>query len=299
MSGMNTRIAHYGSSSTNGSVPPQVMTWQRPDYLRPVTFGTTKGSHSDALMLAAAHPALGKLTEQDRCALLRGSRYRTVKRREVICHQGDTASAVILVMDGYLKRSTLLPDGKDALLGLVGPGECAEELSVLLERPHDANVTAISECRLLMIEARQYRLAFEHEAEGLLVVMRLAAEQLHRITEQLLDGRARSTSARLAKALLDLPRLPSSDSRGATMPRLRFSQSELGAMAGICRELVNKQLAIWRGAGWIKMSGGAVTSFDLTALSNLLPGETLAESGIAAASRDYRDQWLEQRVKTA
>ena len=37
------------------------------------------------------------------------------------------------------------------------PGDCAGETTVLLEQPHDANLTALSECVLLMIDARAMR----------------------------------------------------------------------------------------------------------------------------------------------
>jgi CRP-like cAMP-binding protein len=213
-----------------------------------------------------------------------------VKRRETVWRQGDTAGAVILVVHGYLKRSTPLADGNEVLLGLAGPGDCAGETTVLLERPHDASLTALTECILLMIDARQFRHAFGHEPEALLATMRSATEELQRTTQQLLDSRAQSTPGRLANVLLCLPRAPSSGPSGATRLGLRLSQSELGAMAGICREVVNRYLGIWRTAGWIEMSGGAVTSFDMAAVFKLSRDEAFAGSGAAAFSRNHDDR---------
>jgi CRP-like cAMP-binding protein len=238
------------------------------------------------------------LTEQSGRALLRWSRFRTVKRRETVWRQGDPAGAVILVVNGYLKRSTPLSDGNEVLLGLNGPGDCAGETAVLLEQPHDANLTALSECLLLMIDARQFRHAFGHEPEALLAVMRSATEELRRTTQQLLDGRAQTTPGRLAKVLLCLPRAPSSGLNGATRLCLRLSQSELGAMAGICREVVNRYLGTWRDTGWVELSDGRVTSFDMRAIFELSRDGTFAEQGIAACSRDPKAQW-HLRVQTA
>ena len=281
MSGLNARLTDHGCQ------PNPVMAYQRTDYLRAVTSTVAAGTAADvtARALSAAHPTLGALTEQARRALLRWSRFRTVKRREVIGHQGDLAGAVILVVEGYLKRSTPLPDGDEVLLGIIGAGECAGEFAALQEQPHDANLTALSRCLLLMIDARQFRQAFDREPEGLLAIMRAATEQIQRTTEQLLDGRALSAPARLAKALLNLPRLPAPVPNGTAQLRLHLSQSELGAIAGICREVVNKHLGNWRGAGWIGMSGGTVTSFNTTAIANLLRDEGFADAGF---SRDHR-----------
>jgi CRP-like cAMP-binding protein len=213
-----------------------------------------------------------------------------VKRRETVWRQGDSASAVILAVNGYLKRSTPLSDGNEVLLGLIGPGDCSGEATVLLEQPHDANLTALSECLLLMIDARQFRHAFGQEPEALLAVMRSTTEDLHRTTQQLLDSRAQTTPGRLAKVLLCLPRAPSSGLNGATRLALRLSQSELGAMAGICREVVNRYLGIWRDAGWIELSDGRVTAFDMTAISGLSRDEALAAPGTLPGSRDPKVQ---------
>jgi CRP/FNR family cyclic AMP-dependent transcriptional regulator len=244
MSGLNARVSDRGSHSTNGSQLPSLVNWRHADYSRVVSQGTASpgagsqgagsvgavplepasASHVDATanMLSVAHPTLGKLTEQARRAVLRCSRFRSAKRREVICHEGDPSGTVILVVDGYLKRSMPLPDGNEVLLGLLGPGECAGELTALQDRPYDADLTAVSPCRLLIIEARQFRLAYEQEPVGLLAIMRSVASQMQRTTEQLLDGRALSTSIRLAKALLYLPRVPAPGSSDATQLKLRL-----------------------------------------------------------------------------
>jgi CRP-like cAMP-binding protein len=243
-----------------------------------------------ALTLSAAHPTLGRLTEQSRRALLRWSRFRTVKRRETVWHQGDLAGTVILVVHGYLKRSTPLADGNDVLLGLVGPGACAGETTVLLEQPYDANLTALSECLLLMIDARQFRHAFGNEPEALVAIMRSTTEALQRTTQQLLDSRAGTTSARLAKVLLCLPNAPSPTSDRTTRLSLRLSQSELGAMAGICREVVNRYLRSWRDAGWIELSDGRVASFSRAAVFDLSQDEASAGHGTVAWSRDHNNQ---------
>jgi CRP/FNR family transcriptional regulator, cyclic AMP receptor protein len=127
-------------------------------------------------------------------------------------------------------------------------------------------LTALYSGLLLMIDARTFREIFDRWPEGLLEIVRLASERLRRTTEQLMDIRALSGQARLAKALVSLATMRSSGSTG--LP-LHLSQSELGAMAGVCREMVNKYLSLWRDAGWIDMAAGRVTSVDSTAISTV------------------------------
>jgi CRP-like cAMP-binding protein len=223
--------------------------------------------------LVASHPALGSLPELDRHALLRWSKLRSVKRREVICEQGDPVSAVILVLEGYAKLATPLEDGDEVVLEVIGPGRCAGELTALQRRVHDASLIALSACRVLLIDARQFRQVFDRNPEGLLAIMHLANDRLQRVSEQLVDRTKRTGPVRLAKAVLQLAGLPASGAGGAAGFPLGLSQGELAAMTGTCREVVNKQLGAWRDAGYIRMSGGSVTSVDVTILARMLREE--------------------------
>jgi CRP-like cAMP-binding protein len=221
------------------------------------------------LALMKAHPALGTLSDQDRRALAQSSKFRFQKRQDVICRQGEPASSVVLVLDGYVKLSVSLADGGEVFIDIARPGDCLNEMLALRVRTHDASVTALSPCRLLLIEAQRFRQAFHQNTEGLLAILRLTDDRLQRLTEQLVDSRARTAPARLAKALLRLTRLPSIGTAGGTCLPLRISQGELSIMAGMSREIVNKHLGAWRDAGWIEMSGGTVASVDVMALSGV------------------------------
>ncbi len=278
---LNTLSSDHGAMPVIGARINPVLTYQRPGYLRPTQTNTIAesgpGADPAVRRLTAAHPTLATLAEQDRRVLLRWSRIRKLKRREVICRQGDPAGSVLLVLEGYLKLSTPLADGGEVLLEIAGPGDCAGELTAMQDRPHDVNLTTLSECRLLMIDARQFRQAFDRHPEGLLAIMRTAARRIQKATEQMLDGRTLTAPARLAKALLYLARLPSAAPNATASLSLRLSQGELGSMTGMCREVVNKHLGTWRDAGWVQMSGGTVTRVDVAEIANLLQDDVFEE----------------------
>ena len=248
--------------------------------LRAVPCLTSIGSIGDPAItqLIVAHPALGRLSAQDRDALRQWSRVRSVKRKDMICRLGDAASTVILVLEGYLKLSTPLLDGNDVVLDIVGPGECTGEMAALQGGAHDRNISALTPCRLLMIDTRRFRQACDRHPEAVLALLRLTGERVRRLTEQLVDSHALSARARLAKALLYLSRLPAVEPRIRGSLPLRLSQGELGAMTGVCREVVNLQLGVWREAGWIAMSGGAVTSIDTLFITKSLQAEMCDET---------------------
>jgi CRP-like cAMP-binding protein len=269
MTVLNVQTAdRFAIPGISGQIDP-ALTYAAAARPRSMPFAVETGPGGDPAVrrLIAAHPALGLLSEQDRAALLRGSKIRVTGRQEVVCYQGDTAAHLILVLDGFLKLSATLANGSEVFVEVAGPGHCVGEMPTLQSRAHDADATALSVCRLLMIDARQFRHVFDNKPEGLRALLRLADERLQATVERLLDSRARTAPVRLAKALAEVACLSRSAAhKGGCMP-LRLSQSELGVMAGMSREMVNKHLALWRDAGWIRMAAGMVAWIDVDALS--------------------------------
>jgi CRP-like cAMP-binding protein len=77
---------------------------------------------------------------------------------------------------------------------------------------------------------------------------------------------------RLARALLRLAALDPKPVRTGLMIDLGLSQSDLGEMAGLARESINKILSVWRDQGWISLDGRRLTLSDLTQLRALAEG---------------------------
>jgi CRP/FNR family cyclic AMP-dependent transcriptional regulator len=261
---------HSSSLAIEGSVD-RAVAFQTAAALHPIALQFDTGPNADppARRLFATHPLLTSLPAQERIGLLRWSRLRAVDRRQVIWLEGETASSVIFVLEGHMKLSRTLDDGREAILELVGPGNCLGDMAAVQKRPQKATATSLSSCRLLLTDARQFRQAFERHPDGLLVLLQLADERCHALTEDLLDARCLSASARLAKVLVRLARVSDREALGEIRLPLRLSQSELGALSGMCREFVCRYLRTWRNSGWIQILGGAVVSLHVAALAKL------------------------------
>jgi CRP-like cAMP-binding protein len=222
--------------------------------------------------LIAGYGVLGMLPERDLAELMHRSTIRVLRRRDILFRQGDPGSTVTLVLRGYVKLSKTLVDGRDVVLEIVGAGEALGEVAVLNKWAHEADATALSDCRLLSIDGRHFRRTFDSRPECLLTIMRLVSERLQRMTEQMVDALALSAQARLAKAIMLLARLRAANLGHGGKVRLTLSQTELGAMTGPTRESVNKNLGAWREAGWILLSDRSVTLIDVRALSDIALG---------------------------
>jgi CRP-like cAMP-binding protein len=260
----------HSSTALNGGMHAAVA-FQAAAALRamPSRFDTGPNADPAARRLFATNPLLTSLPDHERTGLLCWSRLRALDCQEVIWQQGETASIVVFVLEGHVKLSHALAEGGEAILELIGPGGCLGEMAAMQRRPHDTTATTLSSCRLLLVDARQFRQAFVRSPDGLLALLQLGDERCHALAEGLADARCLSAPARLAKLLVRLARLSDSESRDETRLPLQLSQSELGALSGMCREFVCRYLRIWRNAGWLQMLGGAVVSLHVAALAKL------------------------------
>jgi CRP/FNR family transcriptional regulator, cyclic AMP receptor protein len=271
MHGLNVAQSHGKMPVISANIDPTAM-YRPAHYLRPVGPVREAGPAADLAVpkLVTAHPVLGTLADHEQRALLGLSRIRTVARQHAICQQQDPGNAVILMLAGHAKLSRTDAEGREVFFDIAGPGDCVGDVSVMQKRPYDADLTTLSPCRVLLIDARQFRQVFERRPDSLLAMLGLADERLQRIAAQLEEICTLTAAARLAKALLRLERSASFTSTGGGA--LQLSQHELGVMTGVCREVINKQLRVWKAAGWITLSHGMVTSIRRSALESAAGG---------------------------
>jgi CRP-like cAMP-binding protein len=213
---------------------------------------------------------LGYLCEQDMLALVRQTPVRAIPRNRVLFRNGDEGRTVVLILQGYIKLSTMAANGREVVLEIAGPGTTFGELAVLNDSPRRADATSLTPCRVMAIEGALFRRLVGRSPEALFAAIRQLSDRLLAVTEQGMDAVSLPAPVRLAKALLHLAGLHSQRVDGHVHIGFRLSQRELGAMTGLIRESINKHLNAWRAAGWIDLAGSCVTLRDIGALQNFV-----------------------------
>ena len=226
---------------------------------------------TEVLARLARHPILRSLERPALEGLLTYAQPRALRARARLFAAGDPGSALYLVLSGWIKLARPGPAGRDIVLELAGPGSLFGELAVLCALPRAADAVALSAARLLAIDGRALIAALRAHPDALLAVVRLLGERLARTTAQLEDGHM-PAEQRLARALLRLAALDPRPSRAGLVIDLGLSQTDLGEMTGLARESINKLLAQWRDAGWIRLEGRGVCLLDLPALRGVAEG---------------------------
>jgi CRP-like cAMP-binding protein len=144
--------------------------------------------------------------------------------------------------------------GKEAVVGVLGPGDFFGEGCLSGQPIRIGSATAILQTTALVIEKSEMIrvLHSEHEFSDRFISFMLARNI--RIEEDLVDQLFNSSEKRLARTLLLLARYGKEDSLQNVLPKV--SQEMLAEMVGTTRSRVNFFMNKFRKLGFIKYNGG-------------------------------------------
>ena len=234
--------------------------------------GDPRQSAGNKLSVLRKHPIFADLEPEALDQLCRYAKHTTLKRGTTIFSKGDGGSSVIAVISGTVKISISSPDGRNAILNLIGPGEVFGEMSVLSSQPRSADAIANTNCELFVIDRREFLPFVRSQPSLMMKFIELLCERLRSTSDQLEQVILQDLPGRLASALLRLSEKQTSEPQGRTVA---ITQQELSEMVGMTRESINKQLRVWAGRSWVRLEHGAIVVLDTDALREL------AESGLA------------------
>lgn len=208
------------------------------------------------------HALFGHLTEAEIEQLLVHARVAHYRAGEAIFLKASPGTGMMAVLKGQVRISAPSTEGREIVLNTIREGEVFGEIALLDGKERTADATAQSACELLVIERRSFVPFLRNNPEVGLRLIAVLCERLRRTTEQVEDMLFRDLPSRLAKKLLELA-AASAERNAAGLPvATRLSQREIGAMIGISRESINKQLRQWQTEGLLSLESGAVVLTD-------------------------------------
>ena len=175
------------------------------------------------------------------------------RRAVVIFSQGDPSGKIFYVQRGSVKLSVVSATGKEAVLGVLGPGQFFGEGALAGQPVRLATATTMSASRILAIP-KQHMIRLLHEQHAL--SDRFIAHMLARnarLEEDLVDQLFNASEKRLARTLLLLARFGKPQGTRSVLPKI--SQEVLAEMVGTTRSRVNFFMNKFRKLGFIDYNG--------------------------------------------
>jgi CRP/FNR family cyclic AMP-dependent transcriptional regulator len=181
---------------------------------------------------------------------LRSGSMTIVPRNQSIFQQGEPCGEIFYLHAGTAKIHMLSPSGREAVIMVIGPGEFFGEGALLDQAQRIATVTALTECTVERLEvADAWQLLRDDRTFGKKLMDFLVTRNRRYLTD-LSDHHFHSTEQRLARALLQLPRIDGGTAKRPKTPRI--SQEMLAEMIGTTRSRVNFFMNKFRDLGMIE-----------------------------------------------
>jgi CRP/FNR family cyclic AMP-dependent transcriptional regulator len=218
------------------------------------------------------HPLFGSLDDNERRDLLKHLQVRSAAAGQVVFHEGDKADGLYGVLTGRMVMTVQSPAGKELILNTFGPGAFFGEIAFLDGQGRSATAMA-REVSSMVFLGRSAFLPFLKERPA--VALRMIAflcQQLRRTTKLVEDSAFLDVSTRLAKQMAEMAHEYGQCREIGGPLSITIVQSELAQMLGVSREIVSRQLAIWREAGAIEIARGRLIIHDITFFDRIVSG---------------------------
>jgi len=228
--------------------------------------GEARKFSGNKLAVLRKHPIFSDLSPEAFDQLCRYAKYSTLKRGATIVSKGDPGNSLVAVISGTVKISISSPDGRSAILNLIGPGEIFGEVAVLDGQARTADAIANTNCEIFIIDRREFLPFVRSQPALAMKFIELLCARLRWTSDQVEQVILQDLPGRLASALIRLTERQKPAEGGLT---ISITQQELSEMVGMTRESINKQLRAWAGRKWVRLEHGAIVVLDLDSLREL------------------------------
>jgi CRP-like cAMP-binding protein len=178
------------------------------------------------------------------------------KKGQVIFSQDDPCNDVFYIQSGNAKLSIENPQGKEAVLAILGPGDFLGEGCIIGNPVRMATATAIAALNAVSIQKKEMIRVLHDEQAFAEKFINYMVERNIKIEADLVDQLFNSSEKRLARALLILARYGKEGEPETIVAKI--SQETLAELVGTTRTRVNFFMNKFRKLGFIQYNGGGM-----------------------------------------
>jgi CRP/FNR family transcriptional regulator, cyclic AMP receptor protein len=205
------------------------------------------------------------LTDDERAVLSGLGRTAIYPPGAPLCVEGDPATHVFVLVDGWVKILHVTSDGHELTLALRGRGDIVGEVAGETTGYRNATVQAVDAVHALIVSYEKFS-SFLDAHDGADRAYRRMVTRRWNDADSMLRTRSVTNGAqRLASLLLDLADWRDSETRTP----MTLTQEELASLTGASRATVTRALSNWRRRGIIRTGQRDITITDLGALRKI------------------------------
>jgi len=212
------------------------------------------------------------LDEQTRSELAAFAHVKRYSAGDIVFDMGTPGQSMMAIAEGSVRVSMPTPNARDITLSELKAGDVFGEIALLDGGERSANVRALTNCTLVVLERRSLLEVLQRNPAFSIRLIELLCQRVRRSDERMMEIAFLALPARLARLLLRLTAAaPGSDAK--PLGKLSLSQSEIASMIGNTRENVNRCLRKWQKSELIDLKGGWLIIRDREGLEEISEAE--------------------------
>lgn len=205
-----------------------------------------------------------ELTEEELERARRGMVERQFAKGVYICHRGDKLDHWTGVVDGLIKISAISRDGKAMTFAGATNGGWFGEGSVLKDEPRKYDIVAIRDSRMAMMSRSTFLWLYENSRGFSRYLVGALNERMGQFLATIEHDRILEPKARVARNLSWFFNKVLYPNAGSAV---EISQEELGLLAGVSRQVVNRSLQELQEEGLISFERERIVALNIPALT--------------------------------
>lgn len=208
------------------------------------------------------------LSDEELTVLADIGRRREIPKGQVIAWEGDRANMCATLVSGVLKLTSATPDGREAIVGLLYPGDFVGELFV--DEVH-LTVTAACDADLCFYARDRFEAVLDRHVALERLLLRRTIDSLADARARMLVLGRRTAEEKVASLLLELSRRLAPVDDAPAEFTLPLARGEMADLLGLTIETVSRQLTRLKADGIISLTGlRGVTVLDRNRLARIV-----------------------------
>jgi CRP-like cAMP-binding protein len=192
-----------------------------------------------------------------------------VRAGPMILDYGVGGTEVYVILEGHVQAELYSPNGREVILGTLGPGAIFGEVAAIDEAPRSATVVATSDGRLARIEGAAFREAVLGDPAAAEWLARQLMARIRGLTERIFEMNTLAVRDRLHCELLRLSLSAGIEGNRAVIDDVP-THGQLAARIGTHREGVTRELQHLVREGIVAQTRRRLTVNDVRALAQIV-----------------------------
>jgi CRP-like cAMP-binding protein len=249
-------------------------TWSRmktrtPSALHPA--GTERGFCQQVLR---DNPFLRQVSDETVQTLAQSAVVRRLANGERWISRHDRAKGLAVIVQGGLRSTTILPDGKEYMFSIMREGDIWGIVSTVDGGPNVNDVYAYEPTVLLTVGRSIVLSLLQTKADFSRCLLDILCHRLRMANSVVEDAALQPLEVRIARLLLSMAKSPGTEDGGAESATgsIRVTQETLRKLLNCSRPTVNHQLRHLQRCGLIRLEYGKIAILDRAGLVEVSGG---------------------------